>query len=133
MAKNDKSFKPGQSGNPGGRPGVVKEIQELAQEHCAAAIDRLKKIAENPKTPPAVVVSACNALLDRGIGKPIQTVDSTINDRRLNYVVSWKNPEERDAKIKEHIGAGGGPFVSLPTKPKSHEEWLDRYRPKADA
>ena len=34
---------PGQSGNPGGRPGGVAEVRELARRHTAEAIERLVK------------------------------------------------------------------------------------------
>ena len=32
-------FKPGQSGNPGGRPKGFAEVRELAREHTVAAIE----------------------------------------------------------------------------------------------
>lgn len=34
-------WKPGQSGNPGGRPKVAAEIRDLARDHGAKAIERL--------------------------------------------------------------------------------------------
>jgi hypothetical protein len=37
MAKSGGSFKPGQSGNAGGRPKVVAEIRDLARQHTAEA------------------------------------------------------------------------------------------------
>jgi uncharacterized protein DUF5681 len=65
-----KPFKKGQSGNPGGRPKVVAEIKELARAHTGKAIETLVSIMDNPKAAPAAGVSAANALLDRGYGKP---------------------------------------------------------------
>ena len=65
-----KPFKKGQSGNPGGRPKVIAEVKELAREHTGAAIETLVSIMANPKAAPAARVSAANALLDRGYGKP---------------------------------------------------------------
>ena len=44
MAKSSSSFKPGESGNPGGRPKVVAEVRELARQHTAAAIQTLASI-----------------------------------------------------------------------------------------
>ncbi len=32
-------FKPGQSGNPGGRPVVAREVKSLAMQHTAEAIE----------------------------------------------------------------------------------------------
>jgi hypothetical protein len=37
-------FKPGQSGNPGGRPKGFAEVRELAREHTVAAIGKLVSI-----------------------------------------------------------------------------------------
>ena len=63
-------FKKGQSGNPGGRPKVVAEVNELARAHIAEAIETLASIMTNPKSAPAARVSAANALLDRDYGNP---------------------------------------------------------------
>jgi len=83
--------------NPGGRPKVVAEVKELARKHTGKAIETLVSIMDNPKTAPAARVSAANALLDRGYGKPPQ-----------------------------HITGEGGPsfVVRLPEPVKNAEEWL---------
>ena len=92
-----KPFKKGQSGNPGGRPKVIAEVKELARAHTGAAIETLVSIMTNPKSAPAARVSAANALLDRGYGKPPQ-----------------------------HITGEGGPsyVVRLPEPCKTAEEWV---------
>jgi len=69
-----KPFQKGRSGNPGGRPKVVAEVKELARAHTREAIETLVSIMSNPKTAPAARVSAANALLDRGYGKPPQHI-----------------------------------------------------------
>lgn len=62
-------FKPGQSGNPGGRPAIVKSIQELTRqktpEAIAALLAALKKPGER--------VSAASVLPAYGYGRPVQT------------------------------------------------------------
>ena len=65
-------FKKGKSGNPGGRPKEVAEVRKLAQEHGAAAIERLVELmgSENERT----AVAACEAILNRGYGRPAQSV-----------------------------------------------------------
>jgi hypothetical protein len=68
-----KPFQKGHSGNPGGRPKVVAEVRELAREHTGKAIETLVSIMTNTKGAPAARVSAANALLDRGYGKPPRT------------------------------------------------------------
>ena len=91
-----KPFKKGQSGNPGGRPKVAAEVKELARAHTGVAIETLVSIMTNTKSAPAARVSAANALLDRGYGKPPQ-----------------------------HISGEGGPsyVVRLPEPCKTAEEW----------
>ena len=65
-------FKKGQSGNPGGRPKEVAEVRRLAQEHGPAAIERLVELmaSENERT----AVAACEAVLNRGYGRPAQSL-----------------------------------------------------------
>jgi hypothetical protein len=68
--KRSTSFKPGQSGNPGGRPKILADVRDLAREQTEVAIEALTEIVKNKKAPPAARVSAANSLLDRGWGKP---------------------------------------------------------------
>jgi hypothetical protein len=68
------AWEPGQSGNPGGRPRVVADVRALAQLEGPASIAALARVRDNPKSPPAAVVSASLALLDRGFGRPQQSV-----------------------------------------------------------
>lgn len=79
------SFKPGQSGNPGGKPKLAPTVRQaladakaLAQPLAAEAIGTLSQVMTNPKTPPAARVSAAIAILDRGYGKPPQAIDATL-------------------------------------------------------
>ena len=64
-------FTLGQSGNPGGRPAVLKTLQALAREHTEEAIQALVEALNVPATR----VAAATALLDRGYGRPVQTAN----------------------------------------------------------
>jgi hypothetical protein len=68
----------GVSGNPGGRPKVLGDVQELARQRSPEAIDTLSNIMRDTKAPPAARVAAANALLDRGFGKPTQPISQTL-------------------------------------------------------
>jgi hypothetical protein len=78
------SFKPGVSGNAGGRPKkpqtieakrIIADVKALARECAPEAIETLKAIMLDAKSPAAVRVSAAQVLLDRGHGRPAQAID----------------------------------------------------------
>lgn len=71
-------WKPGQSGNPGGRPAVIREVRDIARGHTATAMDTLVAIMTNSEAPPAARVAAAAHVLDRGYGKPVQNVNTTV-------------------------------------------------------
>lgn len=67
------AWRPGQSGNPGGRPKVVADIRELARQHGYDAIRRLVDLMFSKNE--GVAVRAAEALLDRGYGRPLQGLE----------------------------------------------------------
>ena len=67
-------FVKGKSGNPSGRPKVVGEVQELARKQGPQAIETLTKIMKNGRTKAVTRMAAACALLDRGYGRPMQSV-----------------------------------------------------------
>jgi hypothetical protein len=69
------AFKPGKSGNPGGRPKLpedVKHVRELARQYTASAVAALVEVLESDSA--SGKVAAANALLDRGWGKAEQPI-----------------------------------------------------------
>jgi hypothetical protein len=77
MPGKGRPFQKGISGNPGGRPKVLGDVQELARQK-PEAITTLANIMNDEKAPSAARVAAANALLDRGYGKPTQPISQTL-------------------------------------------------------
>jgi hypothetical protein len=78
MPGQGRPFQKGVSGNPGGRPKVLGDVQELARQKSPEAITTLANIMNDAKAPSAARVAAANALLDRGYGKPTQPISQTL-------------------------------------------------------
>ena len=71
--KNLRPWKPGQSGNPGGRP---KGIARLAREHGDKALNVLVSALDDDDG--RIRIAAAREILDRGYGKPVtMTADVT--------------------------------------------------------
>jgi hypothetical protein len=111
-------FKPGESGNPSGRPKDAS-LRRLARERTAEAIETLVKIMLNEKAASAARVSAATALLDRGWGKPIQPsafTDVDGNDRPLRDELG---PIETARRIAFVLAQG---MRALPKEPAELEQ-----------
>ena len=62
-------FRPGQSGNPGGRPKDIQGVTRLARKLCPKALRRLAEILDDPEAANSDKVRAAQVILDRGLGK----------------------------------------------------------------
>ena len=74
------------------------EIRSLARAHTEKAINVLVGVMRQKKAPPAARVSAVNALLDRGWGKPTQAhTDDEGSPVKLiiTHIDPTKRPEEK--------------------------------------
>jgi hypothetical protein len=96
-------FQKGQSGNPGGRPKVIGDVQELARQHTTEAVETLTSIMLDGDAAPAARVAAANAILDRGYGRAPQHISAEVSQR---YV------------------------AELPEVCEDADEWVRRYAPK---
>ena len=71
-------FAKGQSGNPGGRPKALGDIRELARRHSGEAVQVLVHVMGDASAAPSARVGAASALLDRGWGRPAQTINASM-------------------------------------------------------
>jgi len=129
-------FKPGASGNPGGRPKDVHGIGDLARAHGPAALQKL--VALMVHKDPRVSLAACQAVLDRGYGKPTQAIEHSgelktngeINHREV--IRRWCFDAERIVR-KYGLKSLGGPkspgyderVMSILCNPALNPEYAD--------
>ncbi|HEY0835620.1 MAG TPA: DUF5681 domain-containing protein [Azospirillum sp.] len=90
MPSTQSQFKPGQSGNPGGRPKGERRVRELAQQNTIEALDALVHVMRTGR--PSERVAAANAILDRGWGRPMQAVnvDTTLRMSLVDLLASMQ-------------------------------------------
>jgi hypothetical protein len=87
-------WKPGQSGNPKGRPkGIAKQARDLINDEPERLLTILLDVAEDPKAKPPERIAAINAYLDRAYGKAPQ-----------HAPVEGGDPLDRD-QLDERIGS----------------------------
>ena len=97
----------GVSGNPGGRPKEVRAVIEAARQEGVASILALVRIRDESADPRAVVAAA-NAILDRGFGKPAQTVDMNVTRHAARpREMSLDEIRERKAELLAELAAEG--------------------------
>jgi hypothetical protein len=87
--RSGKGFLPGQSGNPGGRPKEIGQVRDLARQHTTLAVKTLVHVMQHG-TKDAARVAAAQALLDRGWGRPQQTMDV---DGGVKLIIDLTDPE----------------------------------------
>jgi hypothetical protein len=103
-------WKPGQSGNPKGRPVQPKNVQEvkqLARSYTVQAIKTLASIAGNPKAQVSSRVAASEALLARGWGRAPAT-DLEGAEGMVIQIMKFASPqiEDGDMKVIEGVVTG---------------------------
>jgi hypothetical protein len=69
-------FRPGQSGNPGGRPSAKVELRDICRSHCPAAIEELARLSLKARSERARL-KAIEILFERAFGPPCRWVDGS--------------------------------------------------------
>lgn len=87
-------WKPGQSGNPSGRPKLVRELVEFARAECEASLILIQSVRDDLTQEMDLRIECAKELLNRGIGKP--------GAMEMEPPDTGKSPEERVAWLKLH-------------------------------
>lgn len=97
-------FKPGQSGNPGGRPKALVSLVELARSQTEASILTLIAIRDKENAPEGARVSAAQALLDRGWGKAPQVIEAVVaHSHAVNTAFLDSLPRDKQEELSEFL------------------------------
>jgi hypothetical protein len=104
--KNQTSFKPGQTGNAGGRPRAQRSVMTLARQHAPAMVKILAGIARDEKEKAPARVSAASAVLDRAVGKPGASLDLRFDADLLGKKLGEMNEAELLAFENKLIAMG---------------------------
>ena len=105
MRGKGRPFKPGQSGNPGGRPKRDPEVRALCERFTPDAIETLAEIMQDKDSQPSARVSAAMAILKKTLP---------------------------DLASVEHTGDGPRPFAVIPEVIGSAAEWEAKFKPKTE-
>ena len=79
-------FQPGQSGNPGGKPRSLYDIQAAARKKSPEAFKTIIKVMEDEKTAPSLKVKCAEIVLERAFGKAVNPLhmqlETPVNHRQ---------------------------------------------------
>jgi adenine-specific DNA methylase len=79
-------WKKGQSGNPAGRPKKVVDVAALARDSSTKAMEKLAKLVDSEDE--RVALQAAMAVLDRAVGKPKQSVETSQKKEAADFTES---------------------------------------------
>jgi Family of unknown function (DUF5681) len=97
-------FKPGQSGNPGGRPKMIPELRALCRNHTAQVVERWVEILNDKKAQHRDVINAGDKLMLYGYGRPVNA-----NEMNLLINNSARNDDGGEVRVLVAFGAKGEP------------------------
>lgn len=101
-------WKPGQSGNPSGRPRHPDDLPAICREHTREAIDRLVQIMRAEDDGRAL--AAIDQLLNRGWGRPITPVvtDQPVESLSLLHLIAAKRiADVLQAEVEQRANESG--------------------------
>jgi hypothetical protein len=94
-------FAKGVSGNPGGRPKLPEELRELFRAKGPDALEVLTRCLQSSDE--RIAIAAATAILDRGYGKPAQTIDANISEETVRFYAEVPRPAASTQEWLENI------------------------------
>ena len=88
-------------------PKAVTEIRSLARSHTRTALNVLVAVMRNTKATPPARVAAANAILDRGWGKPTQTLGNDEGALELIHRIERVIVQPEHVDAEDSRGANG--------------------------
>lgn len=79
-------FKPGQSGNPSGRPKTPQEFKDIVKANTVDAIKKVLYLMNNADKED-IQLKAAQEILDRGLGKATQVIDADIKGEMQHFIL----------------------------------------------
>jgi hypothetical protein len=95
-------WKPGQSGNPGGKGGTFYEMMRLARQFTPEATQILIDIVRDPSEDSRNKIVAVGMLYERAWGKPKEYDPSTDREPKAGLDLSHLSPEQRQ-QLREMV------------------------------
>ena len=99
-------FKPGESGNPGGRPkdtDEVKEGKEMLRRAMPEAVRAVVEVLNNPEAKVSERLTAATIILDRVLGKAAQPIVADIYEDESSHTMTLDEMYELAKDLVETV------------------------------
>ncbi len=87
-ARNPGRFRPGQSGNPGGRAKLPAEFHALAKAAAPEALELAVRFVRDETADPKLRLEAAKVVMARAHGQPTQQVDAAVTTTQRTVTVA---------------------------------------------